>query len=87
MKTTVVNTDKSRSSQSHKPVLNLLITLDLRNSNKHIALQALSIFYIWKNIRQQHQINKLKIIVPTWNDNFEIPEGPHSVSDIEDYIE
>ena len=28
-----------------------------------------------------------KIISPTWNDEFELPDGSYSVSDIQDYIE
>ena len=34
----------------------------------------------WKN-------NELKIKAITWNDEFELPEGSCSVSDIQDYIE
>ena len=30
--------------------------------------------------------NKLKVIAPMWNYYFELPEGSHSVSDIQDYI-
>ena len=33
------------------------------------------------------KINKLKIIVPTWNDEFELLDGYYSVPDIQDYIE
>ena len=33
------------------------------------------------------QKNKLKIITPTWNDGFELPDGSYSVSDSQDYIE
>ena len=33
------------------------------------------------------QNNKLKIIDPRWNDEFELPDGSYSVSDIQDYIE
>ena len=32
-------------------------------------------------------MNKLKIIAPTWNDKFELPDGSYSVSVIQDYIE
>ena len=32
------------------------------------------------------KINKLKIIAPTWNDEFELPDGYYSVPDIQDYI-
>ena len=31
--------------------------------------------------------NKLKIIASTWNDEFELPDGFCSESDIQDYIE
>ena len=60
--------------------------LDLRSSNKHFLHQNLSIYYTWKNIRQQPKSNKLKIIAPTWNDEFELPDGSKSVSVIQDYI-
>ena len=61
--------------------------LDLRISNKHVALQNLSIYYTRKNIRKQYKNDKLKIIAPTWNDEFELLDGSYSVSDIQDYIE
>ena len=40
-----------------------------------------------KNIRKQHKNNKLKIIAPTWNHEFELPNGFYSVSDVQDYSE
>ena len=40
-----------------------------------------------KNIRKQYKNNKLKIIAPTWNHEFELPDGSYSVSNIQDYIE
>ena len=42
---------------------------------------------MWKNIRKQYKKNKLNVITPTWNDEFELSDGSHSVSDIQDYIE
>ena len=30
---------------------------------------------------------KLKIIAPTWNDEFELPDGSYLVSDIQEFIE
>ena len=47
----------------------------------------MSIHYTWKNVRKQYKNNKLKIIPPKWNDEFELPDGSCSVSDIQDYIE
>ena len=82
-----MNRENSKTNESHKFVLNLSQRLDLRSSDKLIALQNLSICYSWKNIRKQYKNNKLKIISPTWNDEFELPDGFCSVSDIQDYIE
>ena len=39
-----------------------------------------------KNIRQQCKNSKLKIIVPMWNDEFELPGGFYSISDGQDYM-
>ena len=39
-----------------------------------------------KIIRKQYKNNKLKIIAPTRNDEFELQDSSYSVSDIQDYI-
>ena len=85
METIFMNTENSKTNESHKFTLNFLQRLDLRNSGKPVALQNLSIYYKWKNIRKQYKNNKLKITAPTWND--ESPDGFYSVSDIQNYIE
>ena len=87
METIFINTENSKTNKPHKFVLNLSQIFDLRSSNKRVALQKLSIYYTWKNIRKQYKNNKLKIIAPTWNDEFELPVGSYYVSDILDYIE
>ena len=51
----------------------------LKSSSKHVALQNLSIYYICINISQQYKNNKLRIIAPTWNGEFEFPDGSYSV--------
>ena len=78
-----MNTENSKTNEPHKFVLNLYQRLDLRSSDKHDALQNLSIYYKWKNIRKQYKNNELKIIAPTWNDEFELPDGSYSVSDFQ----
>ena len=55
-----MNTENSKTNESHKFVLNLSQRLDLRSSNKNVALQNLSIYYTWKNVRKQNKNNKLK---------------------------
>ena len=78
-----MNTENSKTSEPHKFVLNLSQRLDLRSSNKHVTLQNLSIYYTWKNIRQQYKNNKFKIIASTSNHEFELTDRSHSVSDIQ----
>ena len=52
-----------------------------------MALANLSICYTWKNIKSEYNNNKCKISAPTWNDNFDLPDGSYSISDIQDYFE
>ena len=40
-----------------------------------------------ENIKSSYNNNKFKISAPTWNDEFELPDGSYSVSDIQDYFE
>ena len=60
--------------------------LNLKNPNKNIALDNLSIYYTWKNIKSAYN-NKFKISAPTWNDTFDLPNGSYSIADIPDYFE
>ena len=86
METIFMNIENSKKNEPHKLFLNFSQRLDLRSSNKHVALQNLSTYYTWKN-KKQCKNNKLKILTPMWNDKFELPHGSYSVSDIQDYIE
>ena len=79
--------ENSKKNEPHEFFLTLSQRLNLRSSNKHVALQNLSIYYTWKNIRKQYKSNKVKLIASTWNDEFELPDGSYSVSDVQDYIE
>ena len=40
-------------------------------------------YYTWKNIKSSYKNNKFKISVPTWSDEFELPDGSYSISDIQ----
>ena len=74
-----MNTENSKTNKQHKFVLNLSQRLDLKSSNKHVFLEKVSIYLTWKSIRQQDKNNKLKIIVPMWNDEFELLDGSYSM--------
>ena len=52
-----------------------------------MALANLSIYYTCKTIKSVYNKNKFKIHAPTWNDEFNLPDGSYSVSDIQDYFE
>ena len=86
METIFLNTENSKTNEPHRFVLNLPQRLDLRNLNKHPALQNLSIYYTWKNIRKHHKNNKFEIRAPTWIDEFKLPDGSYSVPDIQHYF-
>ena len=87
MDTIFMNSENSRTSEYHVLVLNLTDKLDLRRGQKTVALSNLSIYYAWKNIRSSYNNNKFKISAPTWNEEFEFPDGSYSISDIQDYSE
>ena len=61
--------------------------MDLRRGQKTVALSNLSIYDTWKNIKSSYNNNKFKISAPTWNEEFELPDGSYSISDIQDYFE
>ena len=87
MDTIFMNSENSKTSKLHVLILKLTNKLDLRIGEKIIALSNLSIYYTWKNIKSSYNNNKFKISTPTWNDEFELPDGSYSISDIQDYFE
>ena len=82
-----MNSKNSKTSDPHRLLLNLTDKIDIRRKNKCIGLSNLSIYYIWKNIKQSYKNNKFKISSPTWTKEFELPDGSYSISDIQDYFE
>ena len=82
-----MNSDNSKASKPHVLKLKLTSKLDLRISEKVIALSNLTIYYTWKNIKSSNNNNKFKISAPTQNEEFELPDGSYSVSDIQGYFE
>ena len=80
-----MNTQNSKTSESHRFKLDLTYKLDLKDPKKNMTLANLSIYYSWKNIKSKYS-NKFKISVPTWNDTFDLLDGYYSISDIQDYF-
>ena len=82
-----MNSESSRTSEYHALVFKLTDELDLRRGQKTVVLSNLSIYFTWKNIKSSYNSNKFKISTPTWSEEFELPDGSYSVSDIQDYFE
>ena len=87
MDTIFMNSENSKTSEYHVLVLKLTDKLDLRRGQNTVALSNLSIYYTLKNISSSYNNNKFKISAPTWNEEFELPDGSNSISDIQDYFE
>ena len=85
MDTISINSENSKTFEPHIFKLKLTDKLDLRLDKKVIALSNLSIYYTWNNIKSSYKNNKFKISTPTWNEEFTLPDGSCSVSDIQDY--
>ena len=84
--TIFMNSENSKTSEPHILKLKLTDKLDLRLDKKVIALSNLSIYYTWNNIKSSYNNNKFKISAPTWNEEFTLPDGSYSISDIQDYF-
>ena len=82
-----MNTLNGKTNESNKFIYQFTEKLNLKNPSKNIALANLSIYYTWKNIKSEYNNNKFKISAPTWNDEFNLPDGSYSVYDIQDYFE
>ena len=87
MDTIFINSENSRTLKPHLLTFKLANKLDLRFGEKVVTLSNLSIYYTWKKIKSTYNNNKFKIFSPTWNDEFELPDGSYSISDIQDYFE
>ena len=72
MDTIFMNSEQSKISDPHRLLLNLLNKINLKRSDKYIALSNL--VYMEKNKKVIYIIS-----APMWNDKFELPDGSYSV--------
>ena len=78
-----MNYENSKASKPHRLLLSLADKISSKKSVRYVALSNLSMYYTWKNIKKSSKNNKFKISVLTWNENFDLPDGCYSVSDID----
>ena len=79
-----MNSKKSKTSYPHRLIINHADKINLKRSDKYAALLNPSMYYTWKNIKKLYKNNRFKISDPTWNEEFELPDGSYSTSDIQD---
>ena len=84
MDTLFMNSENSKTSDPHRPLLNPSDKIDLKRSDKYVTLSSLSIYYAWKNIKKWYKNDEFKITAPIWNDKFELLNGSYFLWDIQD---
>ena len=83
-----MNNENSKKNESSKFIYQFTDKVNLKTpNNTNIWFVNLSIYYTWKNIKSVYNKNNFKRSAPTWNDEFELPDGSYSVSDVQDYFE
>ena len=63
-----LNSEHSNTYKAYRIKLNLMHKIDPQRGDSCIALSNVSIYYTWKNIKQNN------ISCPTWDEKFELPE-------------
>ena len=87
METIFMNSENSKTNEPNKFIDHFTDKLNFKTpNNKNIGLVNLSIYCEWKNIKSSYNNNEFKISVPTWNDEFDLPDGSYSISGIQDYF-
>ena len=59
-----MNYENSKTSDSHRLLLNFSDKINLKRSDKYIALSNFSIFCTWQIIIKSYKNNKFKISAP-----------------------
>ena len=84
MDTVFINSGNSKTSEPPRLLFSLSDKLNLKRSDKYVALSILNTYYTRKNFKKTYRNNKLKISALAWNEGFELLDGSYSVSDIQD---
>ena len=85
MDTIFMNSENSKTCNRHRLLLNLTDKINLKRGDKYVALSKPSIYYTWKSIKNLNKNDKFKISAPAWNEEFGLPDGSYSPSDIQNY--
>ena len=78
MDTIFINSENSKRSDSHRHLLNLSDKINLKRSNKYVALSNLNSYYTWKNVKSHTKIINLK---------YQLLHGMKSLNYLVDHIQ
>ena len=76
----------SKTSDPRRLLLSFPDKINLKSSDKYVALSNLNIYYAYKNIKKSSRNNKFEISSVTWNEEIELPDDLYSVSSIRYYF-
>ena len=77
-----MNTEISKTNERNKFVYQFTDKLNLKS-----LLVNLIIYYKQKNIKSAYNSNRFKVLAPTWNEEFDFPDGSYLISDTQDYFQ
>ena len=86
MDTIFINSKNSKTDEPNRFRLYLTDKINLENKNKMITLVNTSVYYTWKNVKEEYNNNKFKITAPTWDETFSLPNGSYTIAAIQDYF-
>ena len=69
MDTALRNSKNSGTSDPNRPLINLRDRINLKRSDKFVALSYLSVYYKWENIKKSYNKNRFKISAPAENED------------------
>ena len=61
MDTIFLNSENSKTFDTHRLLLNFLDKINLNRKDKYATLSNLTIYYTWKNIKNSYKNNKFGI--------------------------
>ena len=59
-----MNSENSKTSDPQRLLINITYKINLKKSDKYVALSNLNIYYTWKNIKKSYKNKKLKLSAP-----------------------
>ena len=87
MDTKFMNSENSKTCDPHRLLLNISDKINLKGSDKYMALSNLSIYYTWQNVKKSYKNNKFKILALKYQSlNYLMDHIVYQIFNIQDYF-